>query len=113
MSLGTIRIVDLQPDDETAIQQIAELMVEAFREHWPEAWPDLESARQEVRESFERDRISRVALDNSGTVLGWIGGIRQYEGHVWELHPLVVKPQARLPRPGEWPGAGDGPGSPS
>ena len=26
------------------------------------------------------------------TVLGWIGGIRQYDGNVWELHPLVVKP---------------------
>jgi aminoglycoside 6'-N-acetyltransferase I len=74
------------------MQQVAELLVEAFREHWPEAWPDLESARQEVRESFESDRISRVALDDSGAVLGWISGIRQYEGHVWELHPLVVKP---------------------
>jgi aminoglycoside 6'-N-acetyltransferase I len=88
----TIKIVDLRPSDETAIQQIAELLVEAFREHWPEAWPDLESALQEVQESFESDRISRVALDDSGAVLGWIGGIRQYEGHVWELHPLVVKP---------------------
>lgn len=91
-SFEAIKIVDLQPNDETAIQQIAELLVEAFREHWPEAWPDLESARQEVRESFEGDRISRVALDGGGTVLGWIGGIRQYEGHVWELHPLVVRP---------------------
>jgi aminoglycoside 6'-N-acetyltransferase I len=91
-SFEAIKIVDLQPNDETATQQIAELLVEAFREHWPEAWPDLESARQEVRESFEGDRISRVALDGGGTVLGWIGGIRQYEGHVWELHPLVVRP---------------------
>jgi len=23
-------------------------------------------------------------------VLGWISGISQYEGRVWELHPLVV-----------------------
>ena len=38
------------------------------------------------------DRISRIAIDESGTVLGWIGGIRQYDGNVWELHPLVVKP---------------------
>jgi aminoglycoside 6'-N-acetyltransferase I len=89
---GGMSIIDLQPDDEPIIQQIAGLLVEAFREHWPEAWPDLESALQEVRESFESDRISRVALDDSGAVLGWIGGIRQYEGHVWELHPLVVKP---------------------
>ena len=23
---------------------------------------------------------------------GWIGGISQYDGNVWELHPLAVKP---------------------
>lgn len=87
-----MKIVDLRPDDEQAIQQIAELLVEGFKEHWPEAWPDVASARQEVRESFEDDRISRVALEENGMVLGWIGGICQYDGHVWELHPLIVRP---------------------
>jgi aminoglycoside 6'-N-acetyltransferase I len=24
-------------------------------------------------------------------VLGWIGGIEEYDGNVWELHPLVVR----------------------
>jgi aminoglycoside 6'-N-acetyltransferase I len=87
-----MQITDLHPDDEPAIRQAAALLVESFKEHWPEAWPDLESALQEVRESFEADRISRVALDEDGMVLGWIGGIRQYDGNVWELHPLAVRP---------------------
>jgi aminoglycoside 6'-N-acetyltransferase I len=87
-----MQITDLLPDDESVIQQAATLLVESFKEHWPEAWPDLESALQEVRESFEADRISRVALDEDGMVLGWIGGIRQYDGNVWELHPLAVRP---------------------
>jgi aminoglycoside 6'-N-acetyltransferase I len=87
-----MKIVDLKADDQLIIQQVAELLVEAFRENWPEAWPDLAAALAEVQESFEPDRISRVALADDGTVLGWVGGIRQYDGHVWELHPLVVRP---------------------
>ena len=92
MNVKPMKIIDLQANDEVAIQQVAILLVEGFKEHWPDAWPDLESALQEVHESFEPDRISRIAIDESETVLGWIGGIRQYDGNVWELHPLVVKP---------------------
>lgn len=88
-------LIDLNPDDEPSIQQIAALLVESFKEHWPEAWPNLEEALLEVRESFGPDRISRVALDEAGLVLGWVGGIKQYAGHVWELHPLVVRTNQR------------------
>ena len=86
-----MRIVDLRLDDEGAIQQVAAILVESFATDWPDAWPDLESALEEVRESFADGRISRVARDEDGTILGWIGGIGQYRGRVWELHPLVVR----------------------
>jgi aminoglycoside 6'-N-acetyltransferase I len=86
-----MQIVDLRPDNMSAISQVAALLVEGFATNWPEAWPNLTSALEEVRESFETDRISRIALDEDGTVYGWIGGIRQYDGHIWELHPLVVR----------------------
>src|SRR5215472_6987603 len=86
-----MRIVDLRLDDEAAIQQVAAILVESFATDWPDAWPDLESALEEVRESFADGRISRVARDDDGMVLGWIGGISQYHGRVWELHPLVVR----------------------
>ncbi len=86
-----LTIKDIQFDDNEAIQQTAMILVEGFQEHWPNVWPNLESALQEVKESFGQDRISRVAVDDKGTVLGWIGGIKQYKGYVWELHPLVVK----------------------
>ena len=88
-----MRIVDLLPDDESIIQQVAALLVEGFAAHYPTAWPTLGSALEEVRESFGEGHISRVALDEDGSVLGWIGGIRVYHGFVWELHPLVVKMQ--------------------
>ena len=87
-----MQIIDLRPDHKLAIQQVALLLIEGFKTHWPTAWPDMAAAWQEVRESFGPDRLSRVAVDESGAVLGWIGGIKQYDGHVWELHPLVVRP---------------------
>ena len=70
-----VQIVDLDPDDERAIRQVAAMLVAGFKEHWPDAWPDLESALEEVRESFGADRLSRVALDERGEAVGWIGGI--------------------------------------
>ena len=86
-----MQIVDLRSDNESAIRQVAALLVEGFATNWPGSWPDPESALEEVRESFAAGRISRVALDEDGIVLGWIGGISHYRGHVWELHPLVVR----------------------
>ena len=85
-----MHISDLQPDDASAIQQAAMLLVTGFREHWPEAWPNLEAALAEVREALEPGKICRVARDSDGTILGWVGG-NQYYSHVWELHPLVVR----------------------
>ena len=86
-----MRIVDLHPDDTRAVSEVAALLIQAF----PEAWPDIDAATREVESSFEKDRLSRVALDEGGSVKGWIGGIRQYSGQVWELHPLVVKEMDR------------------
>ena len=87
-----MRIVELRPDDEERIHQAAALLVEGFREQAPDAWPTIESALAEIRESFAADHVSRVALADDGTALGWIGAISQYDGRVWELHPLVVAP---------------------
>lgn len=90
-----MQIIDLHPDNLGAIQQVAALLVEGFKEHWSNAWSDLESALEEVQESFKEDRITRIAVDEVGRVLGWIGGIKHYEGNVWELHPLVVRSDFR------------------
>ena len=84
-------ILDLDPGDEETIRQTAELLVAGF-EVEPEAWPDMDSALKEVRESLSEDRISRIALGEDGIVVGWIGGIPSYGANVWELHPLVVRP---------------------
>ncbi|HEY9604200.1 MAG TPA: GNAT family N-acetyltransferase [Allocoleopsis sp.] len=90
-----MQIIDLCPDNRAAIHQAATLLLDSFQEHWPNAWPDLDSALAEVQESFGTERISRIAIDEAGNVLGWIGGISQYDGNVWELHPLVVRSDYR------------------
>jgi len=90
-----MRIIELHADDQDSIRQTAMLLVDGFKEHWPTAWPGMDAALREVGESFGQGRISRVAVDDAGTVLGWIGGISQYDGCVWELHPLVVRPDRR------------------
>lgn len=86
-----MRIIDL-PDDPHILNQVAQIVVDAFRPHYPHAWPDLAAGLEEVRESLAPERISRIAVDDDGTVLGWIGGLPEYDGHVWELHPLAVAP---------------------
>lgn len=86
-----MRIISLSPQEENLIQQTATLLLESFREHWSDAWPDMDSALQEVKASLGTDRISRIAVNEQGDVIGWIGGIKQYNGNVWELHPLVVR----------------------
>ncbi len=90
-----MKIIDFLPDNEAAIRQCAALLVDVFREHHPNAWPDMDSALQEVQESFAENRISRIAVDGNGLVLGWIGaiGAERYEGRAWELHPLAVRPE--------------------
>lgn len=88
----TMRIVDLRPLGAAARQQAAEILVAAFRQDWPNAWPVIKDALEEVDESFGKERVSRAAIDEQGSVLGWIGGIREYHGQAWELHPLAVHP---------------------
>jgi aminoglycoside 6'-N-acetyltransferase I len=72
----------------------AALLRDGFRNRTHD-WQDLDWARQEVLESLNEGRISRVAVDESTSVVGWIGGIPMYSGHVWEIHPLVVAAQHR------------------
>ncbi len=90
-----MKIITLTKEHDQLIQQAAQLLVDAFREHWAEAWSTLEEGLQEVHEMLEAERICRAALDDDGNLLGIIGGIPQYDGHVWELHPLAVQPAAQ------------------
>lgn len=67
-------------------RQAAQLLVENF-----EAWPAMEIARTVINTLLAKNRVCLCALDEESNVVGLVGGLPDYDGHVWELHPLVVK----------------------
>lgn len=87
-----MKIISLTPEAEPIIRQAAQLLGDAFREHWPDAWPTFEEGLKEIHEMLDPERICRAAIDEQGNLLGIIGGIPGYDGLVWELHPLAVQP---------------------
>lgn len=94
MMSASWEIITLSAERSDLVERTAKLLYESF-EHRSAAWPDLDSACREVHVALEPHRISRVAVTPSGEVVGWIGGIPGYDGHVWELHPLVVDARYR------------------
>lgn len=88
-SRGYGTIGDLDPADEAARAQAAELLLAGFP-HWTATRAE---AAAEVTEALLPDRICLAARD--GTVLlGWVAAIPAYS-HAWELHPLVVREAVR------------------
>lgn len=83
--------MELNPYDNEKMHQTAQLLFEGFS-----SWPTFQDAMEEVIESLKEGKISRVAVDSSGQVVGWIAGNSQYNGNVWELHPLIVGIQHRM-----------------
>jgi aminoglycoside 6'-N-acetyltransferase I len=82
-----MQILDLAGQSAAILDQASALLVEGFDQ--PRGWPTMEGARAEVvhvlKEGFARGMVE------GGTLLGWVGGLPEYHGRVWELHPLVVR----------------------
>jgi aminoglycoside 6'-N-acetyltransferase I len=87
----TMEIVDLAAQPATIQEQAANLLVEHFDE--PHGWPTLAAAIQEVAR-VNAEGFASAMLDKD-IVLGWIGGLPEYNNRVWELHPLVVRREFR------------------
>ena len=80
-------IVDLAEGPDPVREQAAALLVESFNH--PRGWPTSTMAREEVSQVMG-EGFARAAIDGA-TLLGWVGGLPQYQGRVWELHPIVVR----------------------
>lgn len=83
-------IIDLSTLPAAARQQVAQILVDAFAKDWPSAWPSLAEAEAELAD-FNEVTLCRVAVRGE-QVLGWVGAIPEYDGNVWELHPLAIAP---------------------
>ena len=79
-------IVDLAIQPDSVREQAAALLVNDFDE--PRGWPDVTVARDEVAHVLE-EGFARAAMDDS-MLVGWVGGLPEYAGRVWELPPMVV-----------------------
>jgi aminoglycoside 6'-N-acetyltransferase I len=72
--------------------QAAKILVTAFGERGS-SWPDMKSAMKEVEECADLPNLC-VGLCEGDRLRGWVGLRPMYE-KTWELHPLVVAPDAQ------------------
>jgi len=88
-----MQIIELDPSNRDTLTQAANLLIEGFALFSPTSWRTFAEAIEEVHTALESEKLCRVAVDEAGVVLGWVGGIPTYHGRVWELHPIVVDPR--------------------
>lgn len=86
-----MQIADLADQPDPVLEQAATLLVQEFDE--PSGWPTLDLARQEVT-AVLREGFARAMLDEQ-VLVGWVGGLPEYRGRVYELHPMVVRREHR------------------
>jgi aminoglycoside 6'-N-acetyltransferase I len=82
-----MEIADLGKQWRDILEQAAAMLVDEFAE--PSGWPTLELARAEVA-SVLQEGFACAVLEGR-VLLGWVGGLPEYGGRVWELHPMVVR----------------------
>jgi len=83
-----MEIIDLKNLNEKQLIQAAQMLTDEI----PLGWPSLAEAIQEVKELLDKEEDSVfIAAINNAEVIGWGGILPQYNSHVFELHPLVVR----------------------
>ena len=81
-------IVDMKTLTDVQRTQAAQMLTDEL----PQGWATLADALQELKELREKDLdATLMAAVMDEVVIGWCGIMPQYNGHVYELHPLVVR----------------------
>ncbi len=77
-------------------QQMAEILLDGFSDTGTKGWSNIEDCIDQVKDSLDGKKISRIAVDESEMVLAWTIGEEIYKGYTWELALLVVRRDLKL-----------------
>ena len=81
-------IVDMKQLSEAELRQAAQMLVDEL----PQGWETLAEAEEEISDLLAEDAdASLIAAKDNDQVIGWCGILPEYNGKVFELHPLVVR----------------------
>lgn len=91
-------IVDMADLDGDAQAACARLLFEGSKDSAPSWLPTLDDAERvtgwALQTSRDGPRLCRVAVDETGGVLGWVAATMESRA-AWELHPIVVTASLR------------------
>jgi len=81
-----MEILNMKQLNETQIIQAAQILTDSL----PIGWPTLQDALDEINKLLTPENTLLAAVEND-IVLGWGGILPEYNGNVFELHPLAVR----------------------
>ena len=83
-----MKIINMNKLSDCQLQQAAQMLTDEL----PIGWPTLADAQTEISEclSHEPEGLFLAAVEDD-EVVGWCGILPEYNGKVFELHPLVVR----------------------
>ena len=85
-----MEIINMNILNESQLAQAAQMLTDEL----PLGWPTFADATEEVDmllgDDEEPDALFLTAIED-GDVIGWCGILPEYDGRVFELHPLVVR----------------------
>ena len=74
-----MQIIDAK-EEKDLNRQMAEILLDGFSDTGTEGWSTMEECEKEVADSLDDQKISRIAIDESNSVLGWTIGGRNIQG---------------------------------
>ncbi len=85
-----MEIINMTQLNKNQIIQAAQILTDSI----PIGWPTLQDALAEINELLIPENTLLAAVEND-IVIGWGGILPEYNGKVFEIHPLVVRSDRR------------------